>query len=94
MLSEALAASIEQIRRCQNDYPEVYREFNADVNAIVYAMESLLLRRASNTRWPCHKNAVTTGAGPRRLPPVLSSPDSESPLGVVIRFGSILVLAL
>jgi hypothetical protein len=43
MLSEALAASIEQIRRYQNDYPEVYREFNFEINSIVYAMESLMV---------------------------------------------------
>ncbi|HEY7709578.1 MAG TPA: hypothetical protein VIG57_06050 [Candidatus Entotheonella sp.] len=43
MLSEALAASIEQIRRYQNDYPEVYREFNVEINSIVYAMESLMV---------------------------------------------------
>ena len=43
MLSEALAASIEQIRRYQNDYPEMYREFNAEINSIVYAMESLMV---------------------------------------------------
>jgi len=43
MRSGALAASIEQIRRYQNDYPEVHREFNFEINSIVYAMESLMI---------------------------------------------------